>query len=257
MHDRSSSSRSWHVSPTPIAARTAAPRRNLLHGQAPVARASKNAPRNSARKRSRLALAAVSGDTAQIAAEAGRSALSPPRRCSQAPDVDLADVMAELERREGTSGLAEKASRPKRLIMEELAKRSLALPPLLARGMGRTARRHADDADPGRPRRAARPQRPHRPRRRWRRSTCRCRACSISMSQATQRTVPRHQPFPPPQRPQGALRHRHGRQRRGGQEHHGTHPAAASGALAARTPRSISSPPTASSCPTPCSSAKA
>lgn len=29
-----------------------------------------------------------------------------------ARDVSLADVLAELERREGTSGLAEKASRP-------------------------------------------------------------------------------------------------------------------------------------------------
>ena len=39
-----------------------------------------------------------------------------------ATGVDLAEVMAELERREGTSGLAEKASRPKELIMDELAK---------------------------------------------------------------------------------------------------------------------------------------
>lgn len=58
------------------------------------------------------ALAAVSGDRRQIAAESA-DLLYHLVVMLAATGVDLADVMAELERREGTSGLAEKASRPK------------------------------------------------------------------------------------------------------------------------------------------------
>jgi phosphoribosyl-ATP pyrophosphohydrolase len=58
------------------------------------------------------ALAAVSGDRRQIAAGSA-DLLYHLVVMLAATGVDLADVMAELERREGTSGLAEKASRPK------------------------------------------------------------------------------------------------------------------------------------------------
>jgi phosphoribosyl-ATP pyrophosphohydrolase len=58
------------------------------------------------------ALAAVSGDRRQIAAESA-DLLYHLVVVLAATGVDLAEVMAELERREGTSGLAEKASRPK------------------------------------------------------------------------------------------------------------------------------------------------
>ncbi|MGL4294666.1 MAG: phosphoribosyl-ATP diphosphatase, partial [Aestuariivirga sp.] len=55
---------------------------------------------------------AVSGDRRQIAAESA-DLLYHLVVVLAATGVDLAEVMAELERREGTSGLAEKASRPK------------------------------------------------------------------------------------------------------------------------------------------------
>ena len=58
------------------------------------------------------ALAAVSGDRRQIAAESA-DLLYHLVVVLASTGVDLAEVMAELERREGTSGLAEKASRPK------------------------------------------------------------------------------------------------------------------------------------------------
>jgi len=58
------------------------------------------------------ALAAVSGDRRQIASESA-DLLYHLVVMLAATGVDLAEVMAELERREGTSGLAEKASRPK------------------------------------------------------------------------------------------------------------------------------------------------
>lgn len=58
------------------------------------------------------ALAAVSGDRRQIAAESA-DLLYHLIVTLAASGVDLADVMAELERREGTGGLAEKAARPK------------------------------------------------------------------------------------------------------------------------------------------------
>lgn len=58
------------------------------------------------------ALVAVSGDRRQIAAESA-DLLYHLVVVLAATGVDLAEVMAELERREGTSGLAEKASRPK------------------------------------------------------------------------------------------------------------------------------------------------
>ena len=58
------------------------------------------------------ALAAVSGDRRQIASESA-DLLYHLVVMLAATGVDLADVMAELERREGNSGLAEKASRPK------------------------------------------------------------------------------------------------------------------------------------------------
>ena len=56
------------------------------------------------------ALAAVSGDKAHLAAEAA-DVLYHLLVMLKAADVDLADVMAELEKRTGQSGLAEKAAR--------------------------------------------------------------------------------------------------------------------------------------------------
>jgi phosphoribosyl-ATP pyrophosphohydrolase len=53
---------------------------------------------------------AVRGDTARLTAEAA-DVLYHLLVMLAARDVTLADVLAELERREGTSGIAEKASR--------------------------------------------------------------------------------------------------------------------------------------------------
>ena len=58
------------------------------------------------------ALAAVLGDRAHIAAEAADT-LYHLLVLLTATNVPLADVMAELARRQGVSGIAEKASRPK------------------------------------------------------------------------------------------------------------------------------------------------
>ena len=58
------------------------------------------------------ALAAVLGDKHHITAEAA-DVLYHLLVMLEATDVPLADVMQELERREGVSGIAEKASRPK------------------------------------------------------------------------------------------------------------------------------------------------
>lgn len=57
-----------------------------------------------------VALAAVSGDKRQIAAEAA-DVLYHLLVLLEASNVSVADVMSELERRKGLSGLAEKASR--------------------------------------------------------------------------------------------------------------------------------------------------
>ena len=54
---------------------------------------------------------AVKGDTARLTSEAA-DVLYHLLVMLAARDVDLADVLAELARREGRSGLAEKASRP-------------------------------------------------------------------------------------------------------------------------------------------------
>ena len=54
---------------------------------------------------------AVKGDRAKLTAEAA-DVLYHLLVMLAAREVTLADVMAELERREGTSGLAEKAARP-------------------------------------------------------------------------------------------------------------------------------------------------
>jgi len=56
------------------------------------------------------ALAAVGGDKAHLASEAA-DVLYHLLVMLKAADVDLADVMAELEKRTGQSGLAEKAAR--------------------------------------------------------------------------------------------------------------------------------------------------
>jgi phosphoribosyl-ATP pyrophosphohydrolase len=58
------------------------------------------------------ALAAVLGDRRQVTAEAA-DLLYHLLVLLEASGVALADVMDELERRQGTSGLAEKAARPK------------------------------------------------------------------------------------------------------------------------------------------------
>jgi phosphoribosyl-ATP pyrophosphohydrolase len=58
------------------------------------------------------ALAAVLGDRHHITTEAA-DVLYHLLVMLEATDVPLADVMQELERREGVSGIAEKASRPK------------------------------------------------------------------------------------------------------------------------------------------------
>lgn len=58
------------------------------------------------------ALAAMTGDRQHLVAESA-DVLYHLLVLLTAEDVPLADVMAELERREGTSGIAEKASRPK------------------------------------------------------------------------------------------------------------------------------------------------
>jgi phosphoribosyl-ATP pyrophosphohydrolase len=58
------------------------------------------------------ALASVLGDRKHIAAEAA-DLLYHLLVLLEATDVKLADVMAELARRQGTSGIAEKAARPK------------------------------------------------------------------------------------------------------------------------------------------------
>ncbi|MDT8326913.1 MAG: phosphoribosyl-ATP diphosphatase [Roseovarius sp.] len=55
---------------------------------------------------------AVKGDTAGLTSEAA-DVLFHLLVMLQSRDVALADVMAELARRQGSSGLAEKASRPK------------------------------------------------------------------------------------------------------------------------------------------------
>ena len=58
------------------------------------------------------ALAAVAGDKAHIASESA-DVLYHLLVMLQSVDVPLSDVMGELARRRGTSGIAEKASRPK------------------------------------------------------------------------------------------------------------------------------------------------
>ena len=58
------------------------------------------------------ALAAVTGDKQQIAAESA-DLLYHLLVVLEATGVSLSDVMAELERRQGVSGIAEKAARPK------------------------------------------------------------------------------------------------------------------------------------------------
>lgn len=58
------------------------------------------------------ALAAVKGDPQHLAAESA-DLLYHLLVLLEAADVKLADVMTELARREGISGIAEKASRPK------------------------------------------------------------------------------------------------------------------------------------------------
>jgi phosphoribosyl-ATP pyrophosphohydrolase len=58
------------------------------------------------------ALAAVLGNKKQIAAESA-DLLYHLLVLLEASDVKLTDVMAELARRKGTSGIAEKAARPK------------------------------------------------------------------------------------------------------------------------------------------------
>ena len=58
------------------------------------------------------ALAAVTGDKQQIAAESA-DLLYHLLVVLEATDVSLSDVMAELERRLGVSGITEKAARPK------------------------------------------------------------------------------------------------------------------------------------------------
>ncbi len=58
------------------------------------------------------ALAAVLGDKQHIAAESA-DLLYHLLVLLEAADVELADVMAELARRQGVSGIAEKAARPK------------------------------------------------------------------------------------------------------------------------------------------------
>lgn len=59
-----------------------------------------------------MALASVLGDRKHIAAESA-DLLYHLLVLLEATDVKLADVMAELARRQGTSGIAEKAARPK------------------------------------------------------------------------------------------------------------------------------------------------
>jgi phosphoribosyl-ATP pyrophosphohydrolase len=61
------------------------------------------------------ALAAVSGDKAALTAEAA-DVLYHLLVMLQAGDVELHDVMAELEKRTGQSGLAEKAARGKKPV---------------------------------------------------------------------------------------------------------------------------------------------
>ncbi len=58
------------------------------------------------------ALAAVTGDKQHIASESA-DLLYHLLVVLEATGVSLSDVMAELERRQGTSGIAEKAARPK------------------------------------------------------------------------------------------------------------------------------------------------
>ncbi len=58
------------------------------------------------------ALAAVTGDKQQIAAESA-DLLYHLLVVLEATGVSLSDVMAELERRQGVSGITEKAARPK------------------------------------------------------------------------------------------------------------------------------------------------
>ncbi len=58
------------------------------------------------------ALAAVTGDKQHIASESA-DLLYHLLVMLEATGVNLSDVMAELERRQGTSGIAEKAARPK------------------------------------------------------------------------------------------------------------------------------------------------
>lgn len=58
------------------------------------------------------ALAAVEGDAGQIASESA-DLLYHLLVLLEATGVNLADVMAELARRKGVSGIAEKAARPK------------------------------------------------------------------------------------------------------------------------------------------------
>lgn len=58
------------------------------------------------------ALAAVTGDKQQIAAESA-DLLYHLLVVLEATGVSLSDVMVELERRQGVSGIAEKAARPK------------------------------------------------------------------------------------------------------------------------------------------------
>ncbi|WP_068116367.1 phosphoribosyl-ATP diphosphatase [Tropicimonas marinistellae] len=55
---------------------------------------------------------AVKGDRARLASEAADTIYHLLVMCA-ARDVRLADIEAELERREGSSGIAEKASRPR------------------------------------------------------------------------------------------------------------------------------------------------
>src|SRR5262249_13317161 len=72
--------------------------------------------------------------------------------------LPLGEVMGELEKRVGVSGIVEKASRKEVGTDGFAARQNIPLPPFRAQRLGEVACRHADDPRPGGYRRASRPQ---------------------------------------------------------------------------------------------------